>query len=107
MSNASATNIASTAALSDGATQVVFVNDDELRPSGHFPKGYRVLNPYSTVAYGEVILKPSREGRRMQNGVKIEADISPKRSARATSTSTCTNGNDRVSAIKEISCSPL
>ena len=79
--------------------QVLFVNDDELRPSGHFPKGYRVLRPYEDTAFGDVVLKKTRNGHRAKSGVKIEHDISPNRPVRQH----CI----RMTCDNDLSCKPL
>ena len=78
--------------------QVIFVNDDELRPSGHFPQGYRVLAAYQDTAFGEVVLKKTKNGHRAKSGVKIERNISPKRGQRT---------YNQTASIKELSCSQL
>jgi hypothetical protein len=59
--------------------QVLFAEDDKLRPNGEFPLGYHVLSPYEKTAFRDVTLKKTKNGHRAKSGVKIERDISPKR----------------------------
>jgi hypothetical protein len=58
---------------------MIYIEESELRPSGIFMKGYTELNPYEATAFGEVVLKRTKNGKRVKSGVRLERSISPKK----------------------------
>jgi hypothetical protein len=58
---------------------MIYIEESELRPPAMFMKGYTELNPYEATAFGEVVLKKTKNGKRAKSGVKLERSISPKR----------------------------